>query len=280
MKHPRVFHVLACLGVFSVLCATASAQVQMLAVEFDTGDVYGVSMGDASLTYLGSTGLVGLGSLEFAPDGTLYAFTTGTTPTLYELAPGNFAPSEIGPLGLDFIFDGSLVFASTGIVYGTNRGTTTDPDLFTLDMSTGAATIVGTIAIDSASRADINAMAWRNDGVLVGLDRISNSLVEIDPADGSGTALAGVTPSVGGVGGMAVWDDVGYFATAGPGAFPGGSNELYSFNLDTGVQQFIGSFGGTITSGSGIAGLAVVPEPMSLALLAAGGLLMIRRRRR
>ena len=65
---------------------------------------------------------------------------------------------------------------------------------------------------------------------------------------------------------MAAVGDSGYFATAGPGASIPGSNQLYSFNLFTGDHTLIGSFVGTIT-GTGIGGLAVIPEPMTIALV-------------
>ena len=282
MKRLCVPHIMICVVGMTLLAGSPALGYEILAIEYDTGNVYEVSPMDASLTFLGSTGIVGFGSLEFAPDGTLYGFTTGLDPLpkLYEIDPVNFTATEIGELGLDFIFDGSLVFAPDETVYGTNRGSSAAPQLFTLDLGTGAATIVGTINVSGDTAHDINAMAWRYDGMLVGLDRVGNTLLAIDPADASASIIAPVTPAVGGVGGMAVMmGEVAYFATAGPGAFPAGSNELYTFDLDTGAHQFEGSFGGTITTGSGISGLAIIPEPASLMLLAVGGLAMIRRRR-
>jgi len=285
MKRSRSPHILGCLFLGLTISAVSPALgYQMLAIEYDTGDIYDVEVSptDITLTFLGSTGIDGFGSLEFAPDGTLYGFTTGFVdpqPKLYEINTVDFTATEIGELNLDsVVFDGSLVFAPDGTVYGTNHGATAKPQLFTLDLDTGEATVIGTISVDGDTQHDINAMAWRSDGMLVGLDRIENALLAINPADATAEIIAYVTPTVGGVGGMAVWGDTGYFATAGPDAFPGGSNELYTFDLDTGYHELVGSFDDTITEGSGISGLAIVPEPASLLLVAVGGLVFLRRR--
>ncbi len=273
------------------LCAAAWAPqadgYELLAVDFDSGDMYGVSIGDASLTPLGSTGLTGFGSLELSPDGTLYGFTTGlgsdpNPPTLYDIDLGTFVPTTIGPLNQGSIFDGSLVFASTGTVYATNGGYVLAPTLLTIDMLTGEATVVGTISVNGDKRHDVNAMAWRSDGMLVGLDRVTNSLLAINPNDATATVIAPLAfPNgvVGGVGGMVIIDGIGYFSTSGPNDFIPGTNSLYRFDPFSGSTTLVGSFDGTIT-GSGIGGLALVPEPATLALLAVGGLALVRRKRR
>lgn len=287
MKRSRSPHALWVLFLGLTVSAVSPALGnQMLAIEYDTGNIYDVDVSptDVTLTLLGSTEIAGFGSLEFAPDGTLYGFTTGLDPgpKLYEIEidPRDFTVTAtvIGELGLDNVFDGSLVFAPDGTVYGTNRGATTSPQLFTIDINTGEATVIGTISVGGDTEHDINAMGWRNDGMLVGLDRVANALLAIDPADATAEIIANVTPDVGFVGGMAVWGETGYFATSGPDPDPNGSNELYAFDLFSGQHQLLGSFDGTITTGNGISGLAIVPEPASLLLVAAGGLVFLRRR--
>ncbi len=122
--------------------------------------------------------------------------------------------------------------------------------------------LVGAI---SGGMRDINGMAWRADGMLVGLDRITNALIAIDPLTAVSSQIASIIPTVGTVGGMAVLGDTAYFVTSGPGEPVPGSNELYAIDLFTGDHELIGSLAPTIT-GTGISGLAV-PEPSTMLLL-------------
>jgi hypothetical protein len=103
-------------------------------------------------------------------------------------------------------------------------------------------------------------------------------LVSIDTETAATSVIAVLSPTLGSVGGMAVVGDVGYFTSAGPGAFRPGSNALYAIDLVTGEHTLIGEFPDTI-SGTGISGLAV-PEPATLALLTLGALALGRRRAR
>lgn len=266
-------------AVGTTMTAPLAMGFELIGVHAETGDLYDISTSDAIPTLIGSTGIEGFGSLEFAPDGTLYGFTTGPAATLYTIDPVDLSTNVVGSLGLDFVFDGSLVFAPDGTVYGTNNDSELNPQLFTLDPVSGEATVVGTIGGDAigGGRHDINAMAWREDGFLVGLDRITNSLLAIDPADASSSLIALVDPVIGAVGGMAVAPDTAYFVTSGPGGPTAGSNELYSFHLFTGEHALIGGLSPTI-EGVGISGLAYVPEPASLLLMLLGGFAVLRRR--
>ena len=240
-------------------------QAQILyGTDSGTGNLYRISTVDASLSLVGNTGTGFLGGLEFAPDGRLFGFTLGTTPNLYQINPLTAAASLIGPLNIGFVFEGGLAFAPNGTAYGVNQGSDTAANLFTLNLTTGQATIIGTL---SGGSHDINGLGWRSDGNLVGLDRVSNSLLIINPATAVVSPLAPLAPTVGGVGGMTDINDQGYFCTSGPGGSIPGSDQLFSFNAMTGAYSLIGSFPSTIT-GNGISGLALIPEPSS-AMLAA-----------
>ncbi len=246
---------------------------QLLGVDYDTGNLYKVSPTNASLTLIGNTGVTSFAEIEFAPNGTLYGFTPSGQAMLYTINPTTAGVSAIGPLGIGFVFEGGLAFAPNGTAYGMNSGDAGSPGLFTINLSTGAATLVGTVP----GSHDINGLAWRSDGMLVGLDRVTNSLLAINPTTAAFSVIASVGATVGGVGGMTTLGSTGYFNTSGPGGSAPGSNQLFSFDLFTGAQSLIGSFSPTIT-GTGISGLAgsvstaAVPEPSSVILLGLGGL--------
>ncbi len=249
-------------------------ELDLLGIEHDAGNVYALSTLDATPTWLGTTGIPGFSSLEFAPDGNLYGFTKLTDARLYIIDPVDFSTTEVGPLGTEFLFEGSLAFSPNGTAYGTNNNGQAIPQLFTLDLLTGAASVVGTI---TGGGHDINGMAWRSDGMLIGLDRVTNSFLQIDPSDASSMPLGPAIPLVGAVGGMTVVGDTAYFVTAGPGATLPGSNELWELDLFTGQHTPVGNLSPTVT-GSGLSGLAVVPEPASIVLLIAGAFVVVRRR--
>ena len=96
-----------------------------------------------------------------------------------------------GPLGFTRVAEGGLAFDPNGTAYGTEIGNSVGPQLFTINLATGAASIVGTISLGGH---DINGLAYRSDGQLIGLDRVLNSLLVIDPATAAATQLA-IVPS-------------------------------------------------------------------------------------
>lgn len=264
------------------LAMARPAQADLLGIDDDTGDLYNVSTSTAGLTLIGSTGISGIGEIEFSPGGTLYGFTVGGGSTLYTINPTTAVATSVGPLGLPFVFEGGLAFSPSGTAYATNGDSADNPQLLTINLTTGAATVVGTI---SGGAHDIDGLAYRSDGKLIGLDRVTNSLLLIDPTTAAASTLAAVPATVGAVGGMTIQNGVGYYNTGGPGATIPGSNELYSFDLTTGASTLIGSF--SSITGTGISGLAgisdqtTVPEPGTVALFVATGLgsasLLLRR---
>ncbi len=250
-----------CLVLAGGLCRTHAAD--LYGIDSNSGSLFRISTANASLTLVGVTGLgSGLGALEFAPDGRLFAFTSGSSPNLYQINPSTAAASLVGPLNIGFVFEGGLAFAPDGTAYGVNQSNASFANLFTLNLTTGKATIIGII---SGGSHDINGLGWRSDGNLVGLDRVSNSLLTINPVTAVSSVLAPLAPGVGSVGGMSIIADQGYFCTAGPGASNPGSDSLYAFGAMSGAYSLVGTFPSTIT-GPGISGLALIPEPSSAVL--------------
>ncbi len=257
------------------------AQGQLIGVEANTGTLYSISTGDATLTEIGPTGLSGLGALEFnAHDGLLYGMTSGEHAALYRIGVSPsldqvLSVDLVGEVGM-FAFEGGLAFAPDGTAYAVNGGVTI-PALLTLNLNTGAFT--ASQLLDG--RYDIAGLGWRSDGMLVGLDSETNMLITIDAGTGV-TAPVHAAPTIGTVGGVYLEDDSGYFATAALGAIFPGSNALYEFDAITGDYSLIGDFSGTFdtTAYTGMSGLAIIPEPATLGLVLIGCCAVLRRRGR
>ena len=263
-----------------MVSAAPARSPDLVGIESGTGDLYLIDTSDAAVEAVGTTGLTEVGAFEYHPeDDVFYAITMGVSAALYRIDAsggwGDLLVEEVGPLGV-FCFEGGLAFAEDGTAYLLNGGAIT-PYLLTVNLETGAASVVGPME----ARHDFGGLGWRADQMLVGLDSTTNSLRAIDPVTAVSTPIKDVDadPAVGNLGGMALADNgQGYFVTAGPGAPVPGSNALYSFNATTGTHTEIGDFAGEIT-GPGFAGLAFVPEPATLGLLAVGSLVLLRRRR-
>jgi len=277
MKSTSKFLALILVVGLSMIVFTTNAHALVWACDW-SGGLYSVNTSDASLGFIGNTGLGNLGALEYAPDGTLYGLTYGNGASLYRINPNNAAAALVGSLNFSWAYEGGLVFSPNGTAYGVSYYPPEGAFLFTVDLNTGNGTPGAQLAY-----SDINGLAWRSDGLMVGLDgRVgSNSLVTIDPITGSMTPLNGLPFETGDVGGMATDFSTGtsYFGTS----LLNGSNSLYSFDLFTGAYNSIGQFSG-LNDDVGISGLAassVVPEPGTLMLLGSGllGLGFFRRRK-
>jgi hypothetical protein len=192
--------------------------------------------------------------------------------------PSGFAPGlESLVVGIDFnpTVDRIRFVDSTGnnrrFVPTTGATAAVDPDL--------------TYASDAAPRAA--GVAYTNSqfgGVPAGtvrefiIDSELDVLAEVGSmAGGNPSFNAGVTTVIGALG-VDTTDDVGFDISGITGIAyasltnANGISSLYSINLATGQASQLGFFGRTIT------GIAVVPEPTTLGLFAAGGLLAMRRR--
>lgn len=276
MKRFILAAILPALCLFSIQARSQD----LVGISYDSGTLYSISTATASPTVIGSTGITGFADIQYAPNGTLYGFTNSlSVPTLYTINPTTAQATAVGRLGLSPVVEGGLAIAPNGTAYGAEAGL--PAALFSINLATGAGTSIGAI---SGGGHDINGLAYRSDGQLIGLDRISNSLLLIDPTTAASSTLTVLSAPVGAVGGLTLVNGMGYFSTSSTAT--GGSNSLYSFDPFTGANALIGSFSPTITGNgiSGITGLSsAVPEPGSVALLLGMGVtgagFLVRRRR-
>ena len=237
-----------------LLLAQPVAAQGLVGLTGDTLEVVSVDPGTADLTSLGTVSglspIADLGSLAVGPGGVLYACTTGGGPELYTIDPATWEATLVGSTGVSFLFEGGIAIAPNGDAWVANGGSAGAPRLLTLDLATGATTVVGTLP---GGQHDLNGLEYRaSDSMLIGLDRVTNALVEVDPNTADLTVLATVPGSVGIVGGLAVLGGQGYLATAATSGL--GSNELYSFDLDTGAMTLVGTLDGS--GPNGLAGLS------------------------
>ena len=239
-----------------LLVGSALAQ-SMVGIHWETGDLYSVDAATGAASYMSSTGHIYGSGFETAPDGTLYMFTATSSAALYTVDAATGSTTLVGNLNAGFIFEGGMAFSPNGLAYGTNQGNSGNPYLFSVDLNTGQGTIIGHMGQDH----DINGLSWRSDGMLVGIDRSTNSLVSINPTTGALSVIFGLTPTLGAVGGMAVRSDTYHFSTSGPSGSIPGSNELWTIDPYSGVHSLVGSLGVT---GMGISGLATLDDGLQL----------------
>ena len=154
-----------------------------------------------------STGLVtGVITMTFPPGGnvltalefvgsTLYAgFTTeeGGSTILTTVDIGTGIVSTVGATGVSSPLGGLAYDVATSVMYGISAGGST-AELFTIDLSTGAATSVGLVTINGESFGGTTALEFGPDGVLYALPNVRSSiyghLLSIDSQTGAATDL-------------------------------------------------------------------------------------------
>jgi len=215
-------------------------------------------------------GVVAMNGLAYdAMHGILYGISPHTD-RLYTIDP---VTAQVGPVGqpgdLGFGNANGLAYDPTaGVLYGTDNFTNT---LFTIDPGTGLGSPVGTIG---GGFSNVEGLGFDpRTRTLYGLaDGTGGSevfyygqIVLIDVATGDATPLGDPLPS------ERIWRGL-TFDPLTEGLIACGGSGLYRIDLDDGAATYIG--------GTYVQGLAVIPEPATLALLAVGvGAVWMKRRR-
>jgi len=184
---------------------------------------------------------------------TLYVLEYNTN-ALYTIDTATATPALIGPstplsgevwTGMTGAVDGTLYAASTNV----SRST-----LYTINPSTGAATVVGQIT----NAPGIIAIAINPAGEMFGVDIVGNNLVRIDPATGAGTVVGPLGVNANYAQGLDFDDLSGTLYWASYSA----SGELRTINTTTGASTLVGAFpGGAEVDSLAIASFAAMDVP-------------------
>lgn len=212
--------------------------------------------------------------------------------TGYVTRVGDVFPIPPFPSGT-YVYEGDLAFQpGTGTLYSIFSANA-QATLFTINTSTGAATLVS--AMNGLAITDASAMTFGPDGSLWVVDTgyaTSGAnpvalLWKLDPVTGavidSKTVVdaSGAGVSLGQTAGMEYDPVTGYYFI-GDGDY-NGTNFLYRLDVTSGLLTTVGDTGivggwaSGYNKGGGLSGLTIVPEPTALAL-ALAGVLALRRR--
>ena len=192
-------------------------------------------------TYLGDTA-----GLAFDQTGVLYALTADSASdpnALYQVDPtSGFPMARIGDTGLT-ITEGELDFdPTTGVLYGL-QDTTSGLQLFRVNLTTGAGTLVGQVVATVAGE-DLSAMAFDGTGACYVLDTGNDQLFEVDKATAAVLSTTPLGIDLGGGAGMAFSPETGdLYVVDGSDGTTAGTNTLYTYFPQAGSLVPVGPTG-------------------------------------
>jgi hypothetical protein len=205
--------------------------------------------------------------IEFAADGNLYALTTFSDNRLYRVQPSTGVSTVVGSTGLNTVIEGDLgLDPTTGVLYGLyNAGG--GNQFFTLNTTTGAATVIGSIPSD-----DPSGLAFDNSGQMWVIDSNVNTsptpqLLKVNKSNGAiiSTLSTGLNPLP-----REAILGADFDPTTNQLYMAFGNGNFYHVSTATGLATLIDTHG--VANSSGLAYVVTVPEPGLVSLLALGGM--------
>ncbi len=168
---------------------------EMYATSSDTSaDLYRIDALTGAGTFVANIGLAYSDALAFDGNNILYAIDGDGN--LYIVDDQTGATTFIGPTG---VFIRGMEFdPTTGILWGGNGSTAPDDGVYTIDVTTGAATLVGNFGLNHNAPAILFDQTGNLYGAIGG-GAEPNQLISIDKTTGAGTIIG----------------DIGFLAVAG-----------------------------------------------------------------
>jgi hypothetical protein len=270
----------------AALISMRAAQAQSLLGNSFDGVLYDVNVTTGAATNPRSTGtgIDSLTGITFAPNGTLYGLTSfvGTPAnSLVTIDPLTGLSTSIGFTGLA-IAEGDLAFdRASGVLYGMQH-VPSNRQLFTMNIATGAGTVVGDLG--GSETIEPSAMAFAPDGTLYILDtgsilgdgtKLPTRLLTVDKSTAATLTAVTLPVNLGFTAGMDFHPTTGALYVA-DGGLGDGTDSLYTVDPNTGAMMLVGPTGLV----DGLAGLVfAIPEPSSAALASLAGLIALAMRR-
>lgn len=188
-----------------------------------------------------TTGCGDISGITFDPTGQfLYAVTSfAAVPyanALVRIDPQTGSTTQIGPTGLANMYEGDLAFDPTSGVLYALQDSNPLRSLYTLNVDTGAATLVG--HVQPGEPTDLSSLAFDPAGNLFSIDTTNDTVIRIDKTNGTILSRTPISVPLGDVAGMAYHPLEERFYVAD--GHTHGTNTLYTFDPYSGQLTAIG----------------------------------------